>query len=191
MSKKNDLKTVTPKFRVVFPKIFEPGKTKSGDDRWSVLMMFDKDADLTKMKEAAQKAIKQKWGEDKPKRLHSPFKDADKSENNDGEILSAVNEFMEGKIVVNANSYYQPGLVNEKKEKIVDAEEFYMGCYAVASVVPKAYEVDGNKGVTFYVHNVMKVADGEPLGASRDPASDFEEVEVETTEEISVDDLDL
>lgn len=186
-----DKKVMTPEFQVAFEKVFNPGQNKQGKDSYSVTMMFPKDTDLSKLKEAAQKVIKEKWGENKPKKLKSPFKDADSYEDSNGDILKDKYEFMEGHVIVDAKTGFAPGLVNEKKQKIIDENEFYSGCFAIATVVPFAYDQDGNKGVSFGLRNIMKLRDGDKLTGGATAEQDFEEVEVSSTETISEEDLDL
>ncbi len=47
------------------------------------------------------------------------------------------------------------------------------------SIIPSAYNVDGNKGIKFYLNNVQKLAEGEPLGGAgaSNAADDFTAVE--------------
>ena len=62
---------------------------------------------------------------------------------------------------------------------IIDKSELYSGCYGRVSIMPAAYNVDGNKGIKFYLNNVQKLAEGEPLGGAgaSNASDDFTAVE--------------
>ena len=66
-------KVVTPTFRASFVNVFEPRQNgQSGKLEYSVKMIFDKDADLTGLKEIIKEAIRNKWGNNPPKNLKMP-----------------------------------------------------------------------------------------------------------------------
>lgn len=164
---------MTPKFRASFANVFRPGKAmeEGQEPKYGVMMLFDKGADLSALKAAAQQAVVDKWGADKakwPKNLRTPFRDqADK----EGDAYVA------GAIFVTATSKQKPGLVDQRNQPIIDESEFYSGCYARATVRAFAYDKAGNRGVAFGLQNVQKLADGEPLGGARVPAEkEFEPV---------------
>jgi hypothetical protein len=175
----------TPPFRVSYPNVFKARRNDlNGKDEFSVVALFKKGEDLTKLKEAAQAAIIEKWGADKtkwPANLRSPFRDqGERAKNENGkEVLPAGYE--KGAIFLNLKSSQRPAVVNQSVEKIIDEAEFYAGCYAMASVNAYAYDQKGNKGVSFGLGNIQKVKDGEPLGGRSTPEQDFAPIEVETT----------
>lgn len=63
----NGRKIITPTFRASFVHVITPRKNEqSGKDEYSVKMIFDKDTDLTEMKELIKEAIREKWGDKVP-----------------------------------------------------------------------------------------------------------------------------
>jgi hypothetical protein len=79
-----------------------------------------------------------------------------------------------GHYFINANTYTKPGVVDANMQEIIDPSELYSGCYGRISIVPAAFNTDGNKGIKFYLNNVQKLADGEKLsGGASNPNDDF------------------
>ena len=54
----------------------------------------------------------------------------------------------------------------------------YSGCYVYASVNFYAYNTSGNKGIAAGLNNVLKVADGEPLGGRISAEADFYDMDI-------------
>jgi hypothetical protein len=163
---------ITGKFRVSFPYVFRPGKAMNpgAEPKYSLTMLFPKDADLSKLKAAATAAATEKWGLDQtkwPKGLRNPFRDQSEKE---------FEGYEKGCIFITATSKQRPGLVDAKLQDIIEEKDFYPGCYARASVRAFAYDQTGNRGVSFGLQNVQKLADGEPLGGRTRPTDDFEPV---------------
>ena len=158
---------MTPEFRVSFPAVFKP-KRQKGDDtsepKYGLTMLFPKGADLSKLKAAAQEAVKEKWGDKPPKSLRSPFRDQGEKE---------YEGYVEGAVFVSASSKQKPGLVDRQRQDIIDETEFYPGCYARATLRAFAYDNNGNKGVAFGLNNVQKLRDGDPLGGRTRAQDDF------------------
>ena len=171
----------TPTFRVSYPNVFKARKNDlNGKDEFSVVALFKKGEDLSKLKDAAQKAIVDKWGADKtkwPTNLRSPFRDqSERAKDVSGKrILPPAHE--EGAIFLNLKSSQRPGVVDQNVEDIIDESQFYAGCYARASINAYAYDIKGNRGVSFGLGNVQKVKDGEPLGNRAKPEQDFAPIE--------------
>lgn len=176
------MKVLTPKFRVSFPNVFKAKVNNlSGEEEFSLVALFPKDADLTFLKAAAKEAIVEKWGADKskwPKLLRNPLRDqADKMKEG---VLPAGHE--EGAMFLNLKTKQRPGIVNENMEDIIDSSEFYPGCYARASVNAYAYDQKGNRGVAFGLSNIQKMGDGESLGGRSTPEQDFAPVATDSSE---------
>lgn len=163
-------KVLTPTFRASFVNVFEPSAFDDDDEaKYSITMLFDKEADLSKLKALAKEAAAKKWPQGVPKNLRSPFRDGAEKPDFDG---------YEGMIFVIAKSKDKPGVVDQKVEPIVDQSEFYSGCFARATVTAYGYDYKGNKGVAFGLVNVQKVKDGEPFSSRSKPSDDFEPLEV-------------
>lgn len=174
----------TPQFRVSYPNVFKARRNElNGQDEYSVVALFKKGEDLKVLKEAAQKAIVEKWGPDKekwPKNLRSPFRDqAERAKEVDGKrILPAGHE--EGAIFLNLKTKQRPGVVDQNVQDIIDESQFYAGCWARASVNAFAYDQKGNRGVSFGLGNIQKVKDDEPLGNRAKPEQDFAPIQTDS-----------
>lgn len=168
----NPLATITPKFRVSFPQVFEPKSFRGKPAKYSVQMLFDKSTDLAPLKAVIKKAAQEEWGEKLPKNLKLPFRQGDEKEL----------EGYEGKIVVSAGTKFKPQVIDQKLAPIEAEQDFYPGCYARAKVVAYAWEEKDGKsvlarGVSFNLESIQKLADGESFVSRRDAAEDFDSVE--------------
>jgi hypothetical protein len=169
---------MTPKFRVSFPNVFKARlNDQNGQMEFGVMAIFPAGADLTALKKAAQEAIVEKWGSDQkkwPKNLRSPFRKCEEKEyENDAGKMVLPPGMEPGGIYLNLKSRQKPGLVDANVQDIIDEKEFYAGCYARATVYAHAYEVKGNTGVSFWLQNVQKVGEGDPLGSRTKAQDDF------------------
>lgn len=181
----------TPKFRVSYSKVWDPKPNDNGDLVYGLTMIFEPDANLKKMKRIVKECRIAKFGDAIPRKFQDPFKDGTQYYLDN----EKKNPEYKGKIVVNANSYNQAVGVCKIDKKytdkddprrypiIKDKSEFYSGCFAVASVVAFAYDKKGKKGVSFGLQNVIKIANGEPLGRSSNPVDDFGMLEDDLFEE--------
>lgn len=161
---------LSPEGRVNFPNLFEARRNDlSGKDEFSVVLIFDKNADLSALKAAVMAAIEKKWGVNKPSGLRSPFRS--------GSVDREGKPEYEDKVFISAKSKYQPSVVDYNVKEIIDPKEIYSGCYGRASLTCYAYDMMGNKGVSFGLRNFQKTRDGEPIAGSRVNAEDeFEPV---------------
>lgn len=179
-------KTKTPKFRVSFPNVFKPRAMSADQEpRYSIVALFEPDADLSNLKRIAKQAVKEQWGDSPPANLRSPFRDQADKADYDG--------YTPGAIFITAKSKRRPGLVDRNREEILDESDFYGGCYAHMTVVAATYGGPGTgitPGVSFYVNNIQKLADGEPFGNRSRPEDDFEALDPTTADTAeSLDDM--
>jgi hypothetical protein len=136
---------LSPEFRVAFPKVFKAERNDlNGKDEFSVVALFAKGADLSKMKAAAKAAAEKKWGADPkkwPKNLRDPFRDQGdrEKEDDDGNAYLPAG-YEKGAFYLNLKSTKRPGLVDAKVQDIIDETDFYGGCYARAQVNAFAYD---------------------------------------------------
>lgn len=167
---------VTPEFRVSFPKLFVPELNKlSNKSEYSVVAVFKKGEDLSKLYAAAKEAIEKKWPNiaTRPKNLKSPFRDqADRAKETEGKMILPQG-YEEGAIFMNLKSKNKPGVVDEQVQAVLDESTFYAGCYARAAVSCYAYDQAGNRGVAFGLTNIQKVRDGEPFSGRPTAESSF------------------
>jgi hypothetical protein len=171
-------KLFTPPFRVSYPKVFKAElNSQNGRMEYSIVALFKKGEDISKLKAAANAVLVEKFGADKskwPKNLKSPFRDQE-DKMKDGKLPDG---YEAGAIFLNLKSTQKPGLVDKDVQPITDQNEFYPGCWAHATV--KAFyfgdkpEHKGNKGVAFSVNNIQKLRDDTPIASSKASAeSDF------------------
>lgn len=185
MSKKID-KIMTPKFRVSFPAVFEPkAATEGGKEKYSLVMLFDKNEDLSELKVLLKRTILAKYPDGVlPKNSDGtpfvePFKDGN----------TKTYEGYKDTIVCTASSQYQPGILDEQKIPIINPADFYAGCYAIATVNAYCWSYMGKNGVSVGLQNIMKINDGEPLAGGAQAEADFESIVIpdeECNEESSI-----
>ena len=169
-------KVVTPTFRVSFPAVFQAKLNElSGKTEYSVVMLIDKKQDITAMKQLCAAVAKEKWGEKIPTGIRNPFRD--------GDTEKAGREGYANAYFVTAKSTQKPGVVDESLQPIINAEDFYPGCYARATVTAYAYDNKGNRGVAFGLQNLQKVKDGEPFSGKTRAEDDFAPVKSESLAE--------
>lgn len=183
-------KVRTCKARLSFPHLFTPRDYPrgSGEKKYSCTLLFPPGADLSALKKSAAKAAKSKW-EKKPPNFRSPFRDGSEKDQEGYE---------EGWTFISCTSKKQPGIVDGKLRNIEyeDRELLYPGCWVKATIVPFAYDVSGNKGVSFGLRNMQlvscpecgKVEQGScetcaPLGGTSKASEDFDEEENWPSEE--------
>jgi hypothetical protein len=177
--------SLTVEFRVSYPNVFKTRKNDlNGKEEYSVLALFPKGADIANLKKAAQEAIMERWGTDQkkwPANIRSPFR---KHEEKQYEADSGAMVFpagMEaGGIFMNFKTSQKPGLIDQKKQDIINESEFYPGCWARATVRPYTYGGPGTNftpGVAFGLRNLQKCREGDALGSKTKPQDDFEAIE--------------
>lgn len=165
-----DYKIVTGKVRLSFTQhVFAPDEKGS----YSIMILIDKkDKDtLAKINSTVEKFKADPkavtiWG--------SKFLASFKTPLRDGDTERDTEKYPEykGHYFINANTYNKPGVVDAQKNDILDKSELYPGCYGRVSMVPAAFNYDGNKGIKFYLNNVQKLTDGKPLGSAVSRAED-------------------
>jgi len=180
-----DTKILTPIFRVSYPHVFTATRNEmanggKGRDQYDIVMMFDKKdkAALTPMYELMKKVAEFRFGAG-VKGLTNPFKDGDTGTTRSGELISEKNPAYQGNIILNSWTINRPGIVNSKNEPIIDSEEIYGGCYCRAQLNAYAYEIAGNKGVSFGLLNIQKIKDGEAFGNRSRPEDAFTPIKEE------------
>jgi hypothetical protein len=162
---------ITPKCRMSFPVLFEPQpppNQPAGKKRYGVALLIPAGCDLTLLKQQAAAAAKEQWGEKIPANLKSPFLDAGKYQ---------YNGYEEGWTLLRPTTINKPGLVNAKGENISDESEVYPGRWCVASLRAYAYDVSGNRGVSFGLQNIQLLDHDEPLGGRARAEEEFAPVE--------------
>lgn len=164
VKKSNDAtRVVTGKVRLSYVNLLHPRTDEDGDNpKYSCVLLIPK-SDKTTVKaiktaiESAKEKDKGKWGGKIPSNLSTTFRDGD--EENDDDRPELVNHYF-----MNVSARTKPGLVDKNVEPITEADEVYSGMYARVAIRAFGYNVNGNKGITFGLDHVQKLADGEFLG---------------------------
>jgi hypothetical protein len=181
----NELKTgyvteggsiVTPEARISFVYLHEaqqPNKENGlREPKYSVVLLFPADADLTLLKNAAKEACIAKWGSDPqqwPAGMKSPFRDQGEKQ---------FEGYEPGCKMIIPTSKFAPDIVGPSGKPIPLAERqsIYAGCWGRASVNAFDYKTGDNVGVSFGLQNFQKLRDDEPLGGRERAVSQFKPV---------------
>ena len=165
-------KVITGRVRMSFLNWFAPRKNDlNGKDEYSAELLIPKtDTDtINALKMAMKEAIVAKFGDKIPGNLRSPLKDGDTATKADG---SALADYYKGHLFLRTKSTEKPGVIGADGLELRDASAFVSGDYGRASIVAFAYDQAVNKGVSFYLQNLMFMDKGESFGGGRASASD-------------------
>lgn len=168
-------KVVTGKVRLSYVHLFEPySALPNQDPKYSCVLLIPKSDKVTLKKirtaiEAAAEAGKHsKFNGSIPKNLKTTLRDGDE------EADLERNPEYEGHMFMSVTSKTRPGIVDRDVNPIMDSTEVYSGCYARVSINAFAYNTQGNRGISFGLNHVQKLADGEFLGGRSKAEDDFE-----------------
>lgn len=159
--------------RFSYANVFVPkAMNANSPEKYSVSIIIPKSdketlAKIKKAIEAAKIAGKAKVAKNGkiPTNLKTPLRDGDEDRPDDEAYADAY--------FINANSNKQPGIVDENRQAIISADEFYSGCYGRCTVNFYAYSSNGSKGIAAGLQNLQKLADGERLGGGASAEEDF------------------
>lgn len=162
---KDKQRILTPEFRVSYPHVFKPNSIRGSKPKYSITMLFPKKGDLSTLKEALNCAKANAFGPNKanwPSDLQTPVDDGDKEKYQDKDGYA-------GHWVVKAstNEDQKPGVVDQNVQPILNASEFYPGCYARAYVYAYCWEYMGKRGISFILDHVQKTRDGKSFGGKK------------------------
>lgn len=181
---------VTPPAMLSYAHLFKPwaGKNRDQDPKYSATLVFPAGTDLSALKAAVIAVAKKRFGEKaesmlRSGSLRSPF--------TTGEVVEEKG-YPAGSTYISAKSKTAPGvasryadpetgrpiIITEEMQQPGNPYEVYSGCQVVAIIKPYAYDNSGNRGVTFDLKAVQKLADGKRLDNSVDPAQVFEATEL-------------
>ena len=170
MANKISERVVTGKVRFSYANVFKPVAQEEGKvPKYSVSVIIDKGDKETIAKinaafEKAKAASGPFFGGQVPKGLKGGLRDGD-AEKDD--------EAYQNSFFINANTTLKPKVVDVNLNDILDAEEFYSGCYGRVSLTFYPYNQQGSKGIACGLGNVQKLEDGEKLGGGVSAAQDF------------------
>lgn len=161
------LTVITPEAVAAYAYVWKPRPKMNGQgEEFSIVLVFDKKADLSRLRKAAALAASKKWGDKIPKGLKNPFRNGDEKED----------PLFHGKTFITARTQQKPGIVDKHVEPILDETEFYSGCKCRASVYAHAFDQQGSKGVTFLLNNLQKTGEGTRISGRRNAEDEFDAV---------------
>lgn len=172
-----DTKVKTGKVRFSYVNIFQPRAVDgSTDAKYSLTLLVPKSDTVTiKAMRQAIKAARQSKAEYfkdmNDDEIQTPIHDGDGRKPKGG----AYGPECKGCWVVNTSSKTKPGVVDIHKEPIIDTTDVYSGCYGRVTLNAYAYSRNGNKGISFGLNNVQKLADGAPLDGRTRAEDDFDD----------------
>lgn len=167
---------VTGKIRASYVHVFEPqAPLGGGEPKYSITMLIPKtdintvNAIYAEIERAKQEGVSKVFQGRMPAVCKLPIYDGDGVRPN-GEPFG---EECHGHMVMTASSKTRPNVVDINVQPIMNAVEFYSGCYARVSLNFFAYNSNGNKGIGCGLNNVQKIEDGEPLSGRTTAEEDF------------------
>lgn len=176
---KNDMMALTPEAIIVWPNLFETVSFNDGEERFQAVLLFEKDSDLSPLKNAIHAAALKKF----PGQSKEFYQDLRKPTRNGNE--KAVNDngspdpqsFYYGRHFMNVKSKYQPQIVNKHNEPVTNPDDIYGGCKVRAYLSFFGYDRAGNTGVSCSLRGLIKLGDGDPIGGGKlNTAEVFSEV---------------
>jgi hypothetical protein len=185
MSDVSERTCITPEARASYPHLFVARPGLDGEPKFSCVFIFEEGTDLTAVKRIILAAAEEKW----PGKAKAMFKS--------GQLRNPLRSdweekgYPENSVFLTASSKKQPGVVapwpgeDGRPEPITDPNKVYPGSYIRGSIRAYAYDVRGNKGVTFNLNNVQFLRDGERLDSSVDARDEFEAIAERETADLS------
>ena len=185
------MRVITPEAILSYPNLFEPRAiTEGATPKYSASLVFPEDADLSELEKAAAKVLKEKFGK-KADALLKKVVARRNGENTEGELkanglrwpIRTDNDskgYPEGSRFFGARSERAPQIVtaipdeNGRPSKLEDRSKVYPGVIVRASLDAYAYDVSGNRGVTFGLGNIQILRDGERLDSKVNAEAEFE-----------------
>jgi hypothetical protein len=169
---------VTPAARGAFVSVHRPQKNKLEPDKdptYQVTLLFTPKTDLSIMKAEAGRVAREKWGDKLndqafAQRIRSPFRDQGEFPDYEG--------YVKGCIFVRAGAQlqYKPQTKDASFTRELTEDELYSGVWLRAVLAPFAYDNPKNRGVSFGLRAVQKLADDTPFAGGGDASKGFKPV---------------
>lgn len=165
---------LSPRGEAMFPNLF---KVSQRSGKYDIMVRFEKPDEMEgKEKErwdamvaAAKQIAENEFGGKSLDKIPNPFRVGDPED----EYVNDPNS-----IYIRFGTTSRPGVVGPNPKVNLESGDVYGGMECCVSFNPKKYDVNGNTGITFYLNNVQKTADGERKGGERKEAhEEFDEVE--------------
>jgi hypothetical protein len=163
----------TPPFRVSFPNVFRPSSFNGGEPKYSLVGLFYP-ANFNEAHKKAWKEVGRIANEaalEKFKKQIKDFPDNFRKPFRKGEEKAHLDGYGPGCVFFSMSSKQAPGVVDRNKGIVLE-QDLYPGCWARASVTAFAYDNKG-KGVSFGLHNIQKLGEGESFSGKIAAEEDF------------------
>jgi hypothetical protein len=150
--------------------LFKPRAVKEGDPkRYTVSLLFPVGADLSILYGMANKAAVDKFGDPSKHKLKSPFLKQD-------DVPDPG--YMDGGVYLRcgAPEENQPQVIDLQGRRLLSETDCYSGAWAIATIRAFAYDAKLNKGVSFGVQNILKIADDDRFSGRSSADEDFADV---------------
>ena len=132
---------------------------------YSIDILFDKETDLSKVQEAINNAIENKFGADVPKNLRLPLKD--------GDVEKPTDHNYKGKLYLTAKKTYDPKnknnikvFIGSTKNPTQELGSIVGGDYGVLALNFYGFDAAGNKGIGVSLEGVLLTKKGEPFSGA-------------------------
>ena len=172
---------MTCRGRLTFPALLKARPNPNNpqaEPKFSTGLLIPATSDIAILKQKAEAAAREKWGDKIQPKLRAPFLLAGEIEGAKGKTYP---DAFDNWILIRCNSTYGPDVIDGAGHKVDEEREIYSGRWARLSVRAFAYDYSGNRGVSFGLQNVQLLEHDTPLGGSRARAEDeFEPVNVDT-----------
>lgn len=175
---KNSSRLLTPPFRVSFPSVFEKASYNNGTPRFSVVGLFYP-KQFTEADKLKWQAIRKQLDVVSLEGFKKPMKELDRGiykipfHKGDEKDYQGYGD-KDMVFFTMANSKRRPQIININGEPVTseNAEEFYAGCWARASVNPYWFNNIG-KGLAIGLGNLQKLKDDESFEGFTSADDDF------------------
>ena len=154
--------------RFNYLRVFEAAASPSGDMKFSVCVLIPKAPEyaplLAQINASIDKAIAK--GIEAGKFTKAQVEAASfKRGLRDGDLSEELGPEFMGNWFLNASSAEkdQPGIVNAQAKPIMNRDDIYSGAWGYVDANSYAFNNAGNKGVAWWLNNVMMVKDGDRL----------------------------
>lgn len=178
-------KVITGKVRLSYVHLFEPYSQNEGQEpKYSCVLLIPKSDKVTikKLRAAQQAALEAGKSSHFNGSIPKQWKDTIHDGDEDADLER--NPEMAGHWTISVGSKTKPGIVDRDVDPILDSTEVYSGCYARVSLNAFPYSVQGNKGVSFGLNHVQKLADGDFLGGRSKAEDDFDAMDDDEDDDI-------
>lgn len=172
----SDTEIVTEPCRLAFPALFKPKPTTKGgtDLKYQAALLLPPDYDMTGLVECVKAAMVKKWGKViKLVGKNNPLRKCDDLDEDDH-----ATGYDAGWRFINTKSGYQPSVLDQKKQEVLDEKKVYPGMWVRAHLSAFAWEhAQGGKGVSFSINAVQLVKDDTRLDGRKNAKDVFGEIE--------------